>query len=148
VVEPNSLDLADSNSSDSNSSDSNCLDCPESNSLESDSLGSYSFDSPESNSSNSNSSNSCQCVSYESSSRLCLLRTGQSCALSDSITSASVSTTCFCSPVPGIHNPQTSSASSWLQDPTLPSKLAACPSVLWRVVPFNSHYATGSASIS
>ena len=98
MVEPNDLDLADSNSS-----DSNCLDCPESNSLESDSLesdslgsysfdslGSYSFDSPESNSSNSNSSTSCRFVLYESSSRLCLLRNGQSCALSDSITCAPV----------------------------------------------------------
>src|SRR5271155_3854415 len=93
MVEPNDLDLADSNSS-----DSNCLDCPESNSLESDSLGSYSFDSlgsysfdsPESNSSSSNSSNSCQCVLYESSSRLCLLRNGRSCALSNSITCAPV----------------------------------------------------------
>src|SRR6202451_4795201 len=32
-------------------------------------------------------------------------------------------------PVPGAHNPQTLSASSWLQDPTLPRKLAVCPSV-------------------
>src|ERR1700685_3651787 len=32
-------------------------------------------------------------------------------------------------PVPGAHNPKTLSASSWLQDPTLPRKLAVCPPV-------------------
>jgi len=33
-------------------------------------------------------------------------------------------------------------------NPHFPSNLAACPPVLWKVFPFNSHKATGSVSIS
>jgi hypothetical protein len=40
---------------------------------------------------------------------------------------AEISTTCFCSLALKPHNPQTSNASSWLQDPTLPANWHCVP---------------------